>query len=234
MESGTCVCKTNEGFREDTSLSPPECQECLKGCKSCPDDVNTCAGECRENYSGPDCTCPTAYGLLEDTVNKPNSCTCQIDNGYRINTSTIPHTCEPCEKGCVSCTDDKTVCDGGLCRANFSGGDCSCPSDGFSGFRLDTTTAPYTCEACKVKHCLNCSESKEKCEENGCKTNFLLDSNVCSCPTDGFRLNTTAVPQICEACSVTHCSNCISDKDVCETDGCRANFVLDSNACNCS
>lgn len=46
-------------------------------------------------------------------------------------------------------------------------------------------------------------------------------------------LNSSVTPNTCDPCSVQNCLNCSTDSSLCEMGGCRVNFVLESNSCNC-
>lgn len=217
FSSGVCSCQTTNGFRQ---VSASNCDRCQKGCSSCSSSVTTCSGvSCRPGYVGfPNCYCPIDEGFVEDVF---------PDQGE-------PRICSPCTAGpgCHQCLFDKSICSG--CRLNFilQNNSCVCPTA--EGYRLDTVASPNTCLPCLVSECLTCSSGQSVCDVGGCRENFLLQSNTCVCPTtDGFRLDTTVVPNVCQPCLVQHCSICTSDQNVCEIGGCRANFILQSNTCVC-
>lgn len=136
MNSNTCECRTDDGFRFDNSVTPQVCEPCqIQNCKKCSVDKNLCDLDgCRENFSRTDsgtCECPT--------------------DGFRFEAASDPQFCEACQvENCKNCTSDKAFCDLGGCRLNFIQSDkntCACPSD---GYRLDNSVTPKTCDACQV------------------------------------------------------------------------------------
>lgn len=92
---------------------------------------------------------------------------------------------------------------------------------------------PNTCIPCTVANCRFCQVDENICDIGGCYTNFILNSNVCSCPTTSFMLDATLIPNQCRPCADQNCLNCSMDMNICESNGCRHNFLLSSNNCIC-
>lgn len=213
-----CGCETENGFREELYSpqgDPKTCLACTAGpgCHKCAADLNTCSG-CRANFlfESNGCLCPmqAGAGLVITLSSSEATCSCTAE-GYRVNSTVVPNTCERClVNHCNSCIADKAVCDVGGCRSGFtrnpSGSACDCAG---SGFGLNLSVTPNTCESCTVLNCALCSNDVSLCEMNGCRANYVRSANgsTCTCPSVNFFELTSTIPQQCNACS-SSCETC--------------------------
>jgi hypothetical protein len=146
-------------------------------------------------------------------------------------------SCDRCLKGCQECSVNINTCSGTQCRTNYSGfPDCVCKIDeGFYENLFPAQGESKNCLSCTAGvGCHQCLYDLNVC--SGCRVNFVLESNTCVCPiTNGYFLDTTTSPHSCKKCLVQNCLSCMNDLNLCDTGGCRTNFLLKiaSDSCNC-
>lgn len=182
VSSTECSC-TASGFRLNNLTSPPSCEPCdVLNCHDCSADKTQCAtGGCRPNFTRVSST----------------QCECNMI-GFGLNPLAAPVTCELCQvPNCHDCSTNSAQCETGACKPNFtqvSSTECSCVT---SGFRLNSSTSPHSCEECDVLNCHHCSADKTLCDIGGCRHNFSrVDPNTCECQiSNGFFLDTASSPQ---------------------------------------
>lgn len=102
----------------------------------------------------------------------PTSCSC-VTSGFGLNLLNNPFTCEPCEvANCQNCSADKSKCDVGGCRPNFTlVNDFTCECLVENSFFL-TVALPLTCSACH-NSCKTC-QGPMTTDCLSCKAGFVL------------------------------------------------------------
>lgn len=156
-----CSCPTGQGL--DLSVTQRRCMACaVTHCSICSSNKDQCkVGGCRANFirlSATECNCPS---------------------GFKINTTTNPHSCEPCA------------------------GNCACPA----GFGINTASNFHDCGLCAVEYCADCSTDKDRCEVTGCLPTFIrLSPTECGCPI-GLEPDTTLSPATCIYCACRKSDN---------------------------
>ena len=91
----------------------------------------------------------------------------------------------------------------------------------------ETCLSKTTCQTCAAKYALATATSCVNCPAN---CDACSSGTVCTTCASGYR-NNGATPNVCEACTVTNCGNCNTDKTKCDT--CKAGFTAktDKSAC---
>lgn len=104
-------------------------------------------------------------------------------------------------------------------------GTCECRTT--LGFRQ----IGLSCERC-LKGCASCVSSTSDC--SACRPNYQDFPNCVCKTTDGYHESywpVDGVAKKCVPCTSSGCHSCVDDIDICS--GCRENYVLIANTCQC-